>query len=190
MALKSGSIKHLIKRKDAKRSVIKRLFVYETKNSLILQVKIFILVESDGVPRVSIESKKLLSENEPNPLITKNPSNGKVSTKSRTILWLITFWGFVINYMVRCNLNMAIVSMVLPRKASNNSTIVSLECFNYTSDLLLSNNTEQYQSKNEAKKHRSVERRIMDFFKVNDRRHSMENLLYNLPLTTSLDPLQ
>lgn len=30
----------------------------------------------------------------------------------RTILWYMTFWGFAMNYMLRMNLNIAIVSMV------------------------------------------------------------------------------
>lgn len=30
----------------------------------------------------------------------------------RTILWYMTFWGFAINFMLRMNLNIAIVSMV------------------------------------------------------------------------------
>lgn len=30
----------------------------------------------------------------------------------RTILWYMTFWGFGMNFMLRMNLNIAIVSMV------------------------------------------------------------------------------
>lgn len=30
----------------------------------------------------------------------------------RTILWYMTFWGFAMNFMLRMNLNIAIVSMV------------------------------------------------------------------------------
>jgi len=32
----------------------------------------------------------------------------------RTILWYMTFWGFGMNFMLRMNLNIAIVSMVRP----------------------------------------------------------------------------
>lgn len=38
---------------------------------------------------------------------------------SRNVLWILAFTGFAVNYMTRIHLNIAIVSMVLPRPKSN-----------------------------------------------------------------------
>lgn len=38
----------------------------------------------------------------------------------RTILWYMTFWGFGMNFMLRMNLNIAIVSMVRHTIKENN----------------------------------------------------------------------
>lgn len=38
----------------------------------------------------------------------------------RTILWYMTFWGFGMNFMLRMNLNIAIVSMVRHAIRDNN----------------------------------------------------------------------
>lgn len=45
---------------------------------------------------------------------------------TRTVLWYLVFTGFAINYMIRINLNIAIVSMVKPRPKSNES--LTSEC--------------------------------------------------------------
>ncbi|XP_014220023.1 sialin-like [Copidosoma floridanum] len=36
----------------------------------------------------------------------------------RDVLWILVFWGFAVNYMLRNNLNLAIVGMVVPRETS------------------------------------------------------------------------
>ncbi|XP_037044101.1 sialin-like isoform X2 [Bradysia coprophila] len=110
------------------------------------------------------ESNKLLNENPSNPSITKCERNGKVSTKSRTILWHAAFWGFAINYMVRCNLNLAIVSIVVPKKVSTNSSTKPLECFNRSSNFPVGNSTDHYQYGDEMRKYFSLERIVMDLF--------------------------
>jgi len=38
-----------------------------------------------------------------------------ITISERTILWYMTFWGFGMNFMLRMNLNIAIVSMVRPK---------------------------------------------------------------------------
>ncbi|XP_017772050.1 PREDICTED: sialin-like [Nicrophorus vespilloides] len=45
---------------------------------------------------------------------------------TRDVLWYLVFFGFAVNYMIRINLNIAIVSMVQARPKSN---ISSVECF-------------------------------------------------------------
>lgn len=62
-------------------------------------------------------------------------SFGKVSTvKCRTILWYLSFVGFMVNYLFRLNVNIAIVEMVV-RKTSATSNYHPSECvltFNQT----------------------------------------------------------
>lgn len=45
------------------------------------------------------------------------------SINSRTILWYLTFFGFIINYLFRININIAIVGMVAQRKSINQSAV-------------------------------------------------------------------
>lgn len=117
--------------------------------------------------QIETESNTLLNENpSPNPLLTKSEKKDKVSTKSRTALWHLTFWGFVINYLVRCNLNMAIVSMVVQKKVSSNSSTESLECFNSSSKFLLGSSIDQYQSEDNNRTYFSLERSGLDLFMV------------------------
>ncbi|XP_043273356.1 uncharacterized protein [Venturia canescens] len=40
----------------------------------------------------------------------------KIDSSCRNILWVLVFCGFAVNYMLRANLNLAIVAMVLPRE--------------------------------------------------------------------------
>nr|CAD7590884.1 unnamed protein product [Timema genevievae] len=52
------------------------------------------------------------------------------SPSARDVLWYVVFFGFAINYMVRININIAIVSMVRPRRAEPSNTMVHVsECF-------------------------------------------------------------
>nr|CAD7421431.1 unnamed protein product [Timema poppensis] len=52
------------------------------------------------------------------------------SPSARDVLWYVVFFGFAINYMVRININIAIVSMVRPRGAEpSNTTVHVSECF-------------------------------------------------------------
>ncbi|VEN51168.1 unnamed protein product [Callosobruchus maculatus] len=46
---------------------------------------------------------------------------------TRNLLWYLVFSGFAVNYLIRINLNIALVSMVLPRPKSNVS--FTSECF-------------------------------------------------------------
>lgn len=46
---------------------------------------------------------------------------------TRTVLWYVTFCGFAVNYMVRINMNIAIVAMVQPRNSRPGQ--LQSECF-------------------------------------------------------------
>lgn len=71
----------------------------------------------------------------------------------RTVLWFLVFTGMAVNYMIRINLNIAIVSMIVPKStAGSKSTgvclagqvkeIITEETKNQTVSLLV-NNTRQ-----------------------------------------------
>ncbi|XP_037044095.1 sialin-like isoform X2 [Bradysia coprophila] len=120
------------------------------------------------------ESNKLLNKNPSNPSTTKCERNGKVSTKSRTILWHAAFWGFAINYMARCNLNLAIVSIVVPKRVSTNSLTKPLECFNMSSNFPVGNSTDHYQYGDEMRKYFSLERIVMDLFMIDYNKNGFE----------------
>lgn len=49
----------------------------------------------------------------------------------RTILWYMTFWGFAMNFMLRMNLNIAIVSMVRHTTKSNDGELLNNELNEY-----------------------------------------------------------
>lgn len=52
--------------------------------------------------------------------ITSLKSIEKIQSVScRTVLWYITFFGFIVNYMLRVNMNIAIVEMVTMPKRAN-----------------------------------------------------------------------
>lgn len=48
-----------------------------------------------------------------NPFVTS--SEPKQCCSVRTVLWYLVFTGMAVNYMTRINLNIALVSMVLPK---------------------------------------------------------------------------
>lgn len=111
-----------------------------------------------------VESSTLLKPNEINPEVNVQP-NSRVSNKSRTILWHIIFWGFLINYMIRFNTNIAIVAMVLPRKSSNNNLIKVSECFNHSTSFQ-NDSTNYVRAHDTLRNGFSIERSIMDLFEV------------------------
>lgn len=49
----------------------------------------------------------------------------------RTILWYMSFWGFAMNFMLRMNLNIAIVSMVRHTTKSNDGELLNDELNEY-----------------------------------------------------------
>lgn len=66
---------------------------------------------------------------------------------ARTTLWYMSFCGFAINYVLRNNLNIAIVGMIKTRNSPANSSIIQSgsECYNNTVLLYTTNLTEIHQ---------------------------------------------
>lgn len=110
------------------------------------------------------EAHNLLNGDQPKPEIVDSKPIHKKSIKCRTVLWHVTFWGFVVNYMVRCNINMAIVSMVVPRIPTKKSDVKVSECFNHTI-VAISRNISHFMSDEDDKTFR-IERNMMDLLDV------------------------
>jgi hypothetical protein len=90
----------------------------------------------------------------------------KVGIRARSILWYLTFIGFAMNYMIRININIAIVDMISPEFKSK--AVTSSECFeleNSTSVARMQNGTMIYDGKSYV----SLEKRLLDYFNVSTR---------------------
>lgn len=83
--------------------------------------------------------------------------------KQRRILWYLVFAGFSVNYMIRCNLNIAIIDMVVEPshlKKSSGASNISYECFE---------NAEEDDYNIDTATHRSfysLERNLLQFLSV------------------------
>lgn len=95
--------------------------------------------------------------------------------KSRSILWYLVFFGFSVNYMIRININIAIVDMIDSNfKKATNNTIITSECLtaqNYTYPVNVTNNVwkqdeKQNKTTSEKKNYISLEKRFLDAFEV------------------------
>lgn len=85
--------------------------------------------EENLMPR-PIYQKTVESLDKPFKSSVKSLHSQKVKgVNCRTILWYVAFVGFMVNYIFRINVNIAIVKMVtLPKAASSTNTHTS-ECF-------------------------------------------------------------
>lgn len=86
-----------------------------------------------------------------------------VGIKARSVLWYLTFAGFAMNYMIRININIAIVDMISGEFKGTKS--VMSECVS----IVNSTNETFYQVAEEAvdaPKYISFERRFLDFIGV------------------------
>lgn len=110
------------------------------------------------------EGENLLNGNQQQHEIVNSQSKTKKSIKARTVLWHVVFWGFVVNYMVRCNINMAIVSMVIPRVTTNRTEVKVSECFNHSS--VSSPQNTSFSQSGESHNGFRIERNIMDLLHV------------------------
>lgn len=89
----------------------------------------------------------------------------KVGVKARTVLWYLTFVGFAMNYMIRININIAIVDMISAEHRGTR-TVMS-ECFS----LVNATNATYYEVSDadvtaKGDKYISLERRLLDFIGV------------------------
>ncbi|CAG9799840.1 unnamed protein product [Chironomus riparius] len=87
-------------------------------------------------------------------------SEDDVGIKARSVLWYLTFIGFAMNYMIRININIAIVDMISPEFKSK--AVTSSECF--STNITMSKN-ESLMFDHSAR-FVSFEKRILDYFGV------------------------
>lgn len=59
----------------------------------------------------------------------------QIIISERTVLWYMAFWGFGMNFMLRMNLNIAIVSMVRQTTKPNNDELLNNEHYDNKSTL-------------------------------------------------------
>lgn len=94
-----------------------------------------------------------------------------MKVKQRTILWFLVFTGFSINYMIRINVNIALIDMLdSVYKKPSNTPNVSIECVDTTNDVF-TNDTENLNNDLIENEHTrlSLERRLLDFLSVIER---------------------
>lgn len=90
-----------------------------------------------------------------------------VGIKARTVLWYLTFVGFAMNYMIRININIAIVDMI--SSEFKGKGVVMSECFsvvNATNETFYHVSDDVVMSK---KSFISAEKYFLDFVGVCDR---------------------
>lgn len=110
------------------------------------------------------------------PAELKPPKTKSISC--RQVLWYLAFIGFAVNYMIRINLNIAIVDMIKIKKITNNDNVIVSECYNQTAIIdfnqfsnisLMSvdgKNNNHTESIRVSSGRFSFEREILKFFKV------------------------
>lgn len=91
---------------------------------------------------------------------------GRIGVKARTVLWYLTFVGFAMNYMIRININIAIVDMISGEFRGGKKIVMS-ECFSVVN----STNETFYEISDDEEvessgKFLSLERRLLDYFEV------------------------
>lgn len=89
-----------------------------------------LLLTDKAVTNIFSSKSKSLTNDDHDPPIQSDATDGSTDRIScRSVLWYLAFVGFAINYMIRINMNIAIVDMILPKKLSNGEKpIVISEC--------------------------------------------------------------
>lgn len=119
-------------------------------------------VQKDGKDLIIIQSD-IISDS-----INFIAQTDDVKVKQRTILWFLVFTGFSINYMIRINVNIALIDMLdSVYKKPSNTPNVSIECVDTTNDVY-TNDTENLNNDLIENEHTrlSLERRLLDFLSV------------------------
>lgn len=89
-----------------------------------------------------------------------------VGIKARSVLWYLTFIGFAMNYMIRININIAIVDMISAEYKSGSPTTEG-ECYYSAENISMAFNSSV--KLDHSQKYVSFEKRILDYFGVSKR---------------------
>lgn len=96
--------------------------------------------------------------------VTTIKSIGKKQTVNcRTVLWFLTFFGFMINYMFRININIAIVEMVATRKVSSVSHVSECIVESMVNSTILSSTAAVHPV---CKHHKASFRKLFSYFSI------------------------
>jgi hypothetical protein len=110
--------------------------------------------------RSTVDTNKLIRASE---MQQKTAQEDDIGVKARSVLWYLSFIGFAMNYMIRINVNIAIVDMIAPEFKGNSAT--SSECFELdNATMLISNATNSLERYGE--KYVSLEKRFLDYIGV------------------------
>lgn len=85
-----------------------------------------------------------------------------VGIRARSVLWYLTFIGFAMNYMIRININIAIVDMI--SKEYKGKQVFMSECHNLEN--VTANSTLYDEPIVVTKDYVSLERRFLDYLGV------------------------
>lgn len=89
-----------------------------------------------------------------------------VGVRARSVLWYLAFIGFAMNYMIRINMNIAIVDMISDEFKSVKKIHMS-ECHSENSSFFDEAIHSQISDKVVVRKeYISIERKILDYFEV------------------------
>lgn len=94
----------------------------------------------------------------------KKEAEGTEGVKARSVLWYLTFVGFAMNYMIRININIAIVAMISDEFKGKH--VVTSECFDLKNASIETNTTIGDESEALEKTYVSLEQRFLDFIGV------------------------
>lgn len=111
------------------------------------------------------EHQKMITKNYLTPFFYSD----KVPIKQRRILWYLVFAGFSVNYMIRCNLNIAIIDMVDPShlKKSSGVSNISNECFKNDEENYKSIDIDTVENRSsDSRSFYSLEQNLLQFLSV------------------------
>lgn len=93
-----------------------------------------------------------------------------VGVRARSVLWYLTFIGFAMNYMIRININIAIVDMISTEYKPKGKGVFMSECSNLNNSTLYDIKSVVSALSNEqqivAKDYVSLERQFLDYLGV------------------------
>lgn len=87
-----------------------------------------------------------------------------VGVKARSVLWYLTFVGFAMNYMIRININITVVSMISDEFKGKN--LVMSDCFTVVNSTNVTFYDVSDDVVEDGRNYVSLEKRLLDWLEV------------------------